>query len=81
MSYEEFTQQMIRYWVHKGYDSDELIMLGSKKSVAFLVQIAESWPDMDNEFLFIHIQAFVKILISVHDKGQKLTRLRKISLR
>ena len=81
MSNEGFTQQIIKYWVHKGYDSDELIMLGSKKSVAFLVQIAETWPEMDNEFLLIHIQAFIKILSRVHDKGQKLTRLRKISLR
>ena len=56
---QEMTQQVIRYWVHKGYDSDEMVQLGSRKSVAFIVDIASSWPEMSNEFLMIHIRAFI----------------------
>ena len=40
----EFTEQIVKYWVERGYDSDELIALGKHKSLLFLNQVALKAP-------------------------------------
>ena len=52
----------VEYWISKGYDSDELVALGKKKSMRFLIEIANSWPEIDKDILVIHIAAFVQQL-------------------
>ena len=79
----ENTKMIVTYWVHKGYDSDELVKLGRKKSISFLVNVAESVPDLDNDIFIVHILAFVKCLKqSVENRNNKqLARIRGVSLR
>ena len=55
------------HWVSRGFDSDELIALGNRKSVEFLIQIAEKSPEIDNAMFFIHIQAYLQCLSQVAD--------------
>ena len=33
----ENTKMIVNYWVQKGYDSDELVKCGRKKSIQFLI--------------------------------------------
>ena len=66
------TKDLIEYWVGRGYDSDELVSLGGKKSIKFLIELSYLWPEMDNEILMNHIVAFVKQLtISARDRNNK----------
>ena len=79
----EITQEVVTYWVRRGYDSDELGDLGKRKSVEFLVEMAERWPEMDNDILLVHITAFIQQLTrSVRDRNAKqLKRLEGVTLR
>ena len=36
-SLSKFTNETVEYWVNKGFDSDEMVALGSLKSVEFLI--------------------------------------------
>ena len=63
----EFTGELVAYWVGRGFDSDELIALGNRKSVEFLIQIAEKAPALDNAMFFVHIQAYLHCLSQVAD--------------
>ena len=62
-----FTQELVAYWVSRGFDSDELIALGNRKSIEFLIQIAEKAPELDNAMFFVHIQAYLNCLSQVAD--------------
>jgi hypothetical protein len=33
----QFTSEVVDYWVGRGFDSDELIALGNRKSIEFLI--------------------------------------------
>lgn len=52
---EQFTNEMVKHWVMRGFDSDELIALGNRKSVEFLIQIAETSPHLDDAMFFVHM--------------------------
>ena len=62
---DQFTSEIIDYWVSRGYDSDELVALGSRKSIEFLVQVAQYSPNLDNEIFGIHTRAFIASLSSI----------------
>lgn len=80
---ETLTNDFVKYWVSKGYDSDELVALGPSKSTEFLFQIARLAPNLDNAVFGLHIRAFVSILTkNVADpapKGTPLGRLRGVT--
>ena len=67
MQISDFTGELVAYWVGRGFDSDELIALGNRKSVEFLIQIAEKAPTLDNAMFFVHIQAYLHCLSQVAD--------------
>ena len=69
--------------MQKGYDSDELVRCGRKKSILFLIEIAENMPELSNDLFIVHILAFVKCLKrSVEDRrNPQLARIRGINLR
>lgn len=58
----DFTETIIDYWVNRGYDSDELVSLGSRKSIEFLIQIAQKAPLLDNTVFGLHMRAFLHSL-------------------
>ena len=69
----EYIEQLVTYWVSRGFDSDELIALGNRKSVEFLIQIATKAPKIENPIFFVHMQAYLHTLSQVADF--KLNRL------
>ena len=82
---EQFTSEVIEYWVARGFDSDELIALGSRKSIEFLIQVSKYLPKLANTLFSIHIRAFVanltKIAYKKLDKTSRLHRLSKVGLK
>ena len=58
----QFTEQIIDYWVSKGFDSDELVALGPVKSIEFLISIAYCCPKLNNQMFELHIRAFLSSL-------------------
>lgn len=83
----QFTNEVVEYWVSRGFDSDELIALGSRKSIEFLIQVAQKCPKLENTLFSFHIRAFVANLTKAAllrpkpDKTSPLHRVSKVSLK
>ena len=46
--FKQLTTEIVENWVERGFDSDELIALGSIKSIEFLTFVANTAPQLDN---------------------------------
>lgn len=62
---EDLTRGMVNYLVKKGYDSDDLLELSSKKggyrrAVHLIWIISESAPDLKNKHFMTHVEQFVQ---------------------
>ena len=69
----------------RGFDSDELVALGSRKSVELLIQIAQKSPKLDNEIFGFHVRAYLDILTKTAQhkpsKSSPLHRVRKVTFK
>lgn len=80
-SLSKFTSEVVDYWVSKGFDSDEIVALGSRKSIEFLITIARRCPNLDNKIFDLHIRAFVHSLTKVAvQRAPMLERIHEIKL-
>ena len=84
-SLSKFASEVVDYWISKGFDSDELIALGSRKSIEFLIMIARRCPSLENKIFGLHIRAFLhsltKTAIKRPVRGESLDRLREVKLK
>lgn len=80
-----FTRDIVSHWVSRGFDSDELVALGSRKSVELLIQIAQKCPKLANEIFGFHVRAYIDILTktALHKPSESspLHRVRKVTFK
>ena len=61
----ELTKGLIEYIVKRGYDSDDLLQLSSKKggyrrAIQLISIVSESYPEMKNKHFLNHVNIFAR---------------------
>ena len=80
------TAGLLDYIVKRGYDSDDMIAMSSKKggyrrAIHFISMVADSKPDLKNKHFLIHVAAFTRSVykdLPALQNIRLLTALRKL---
>ena len=63
---EGITNEVIKYWVEQGFDSDQLVRLGPVKSIEFICRVAKSHPKLKNDLYHLHVRSYLSEITRVN---------------
>jgi hypothetical protein len=59
---DEIVTTVIESWVKKGYDSDELVELGTRRAFELIEVLSILKPELDNHIFLSHIKIYIETL-------------------
>ena len=65
-----FTNRFVLYIVSKGYDSDDLLLLGNRRTIQLLCIVSQSCKNLENELFFMHMCIFAMKVYKDLDPNQ-----------